>query len=208
MKRLTLFIVALCTTAFAFAQKEIEEDDAYKGFKPEYMFTGGSINVGFSNWGTNLGATPQLGYSLTNWLDAGIVLGFTYASQRYSSGEKLRQTIVGPGAFVRLFPFGGMTESGIQGLFATGQFEHNFIRQKYIYIGGTNTYKVEANSLLVGLGYASGKQGRNSPYYYFSLSFDVLKNINSPYVNQYGDVLPAINAGFNIPLFQGQRGRR
>ncbi len=208
MKRLALLTVALFTTSFLFAQREKEDDDSYKGFKPEYMFTGGSINVGFSNWGTNLGATPQLGYSIANWLDAGVVLGFTYASQRYNSGEKIRQTIVGPGAFLRLFPFGGMTESGIQGLFFSGQLEHNFIRVKDIYIGGTAVYKVDANSFLAGIGYASGKQGRNSPYYYFSLSFDLLKNANSPYVNQYGDVLPAINAGFNIPLFQGQRGRR
>lgn len=198
MKKVAVLAVALLITAVSFAQDE-KDEDTYKGFKPENMFTGGSFDLGFYSGGTVLGATPQLGYSLASWVDAGIVLGYTYTSQRYNDGSKIKQTVIGPGAFVRLFPFSG--------LFATGQFEHNFISLKDIYIGGTNKIKVDANSFLVGLGYASGKQGRNSPYYYFSVSFDVLKEQYSPYVNQYGDLNPVFNAGFNIPIFQG-RGRR
>lgn len=207
-KSIALLTVALFTTALAFAQDEKDESDSYKGFKPEYMFTGGSLDLGFYSGGTVLGATPQLGYSLTSWLDAGIVLGYTYTSQRDNLGSKLRQTVIGPGAFARLFPFGGMPDFPLTGLFASGQFEHNFISQKYIYIGGTDKIKTDVSSFLVGLGYASGKYGRNSPYYFLSISFDVLKNPNSPYTNQYGDVNPVFNAGFNIPLFQGQKGRR
>jgi hypothetical protein len=199
IKRMVIFTVALIITAASFAQDEKEEGDSYKGFKPEYLFTGGNIDLGFYNGGTILGATPQFGYSISNWLDAGVIFGYTYSSQRYNDGSKLRQTIIGPGAFARIFPIGGF--------FITGQFEHNFIRLKNIYIGGTEVANVDANSLLVGAGYASGKEGRNSPYYFFSVSFDILKNPYSPYVNQFGDVNPVINAGFNIPLFQG-RGRR
>ena len=195
-----ILAIALLLTTVSFAQDEKEENDSYKGFKPEYLFTGGNINLGFYNGGTILGATPQFGYSISNWLDAGLVFGYTYSSQRYNDGSKLRQSIIGPGAFARIFPIGGF--------FISSQFEHNFIKLKQIYIGGSDEAKVDANSLLLGLGYASGKQGRNSMYYYFSVSFDVLNQPFSPYTNQFGDMNPVFNAGFNIPLFQGRhRGR-
>ena len=39
-------------------------------------------------------------------------------------GDKLRQTVYGPGAFVRLFP--------VNFLFASAQYEYNLIHLKYI----------------------------------------------------------------------------
>lgn len=41
------------------------------GFQKQKLFTGGSVNLGFSSYMTNLGLAPQLGYSVTDWLDAG-----------------------------------------------------------------------------------------------------------------------------------------
>jgi hypothetical protein len=72
-----------------------------------------------------LGITPQFGYSLTNWADAGITFNLNYTSQRdyQDYGDKLRQTVYGPGAFVRLFP--------INFLFASAQYEYNMIHVKY-----------------------------------------------------------------------------
>ena len=100
-----------------------------------------------------LGITPQLGYSLTNWLDAGITFNLNYLSQRdYYSGDKLRQTTYGPGAFVRLFP--------VNFLFATAQYEYNSMHLKYIpNVPGSpsQTSKLSANSFLVGAGYAGGR---------------------------------------------------
>jgi hypothetical protein len=202
MKRFlcTLLIAFTSVAAFAQDEKEEEEDGEKKGFRKDMLFTGGSVNIGYFSGVTVLGATPQLGYSVAQWLDAGIVFGYTYTSQSVDFNTKVRQTIIGPGAFVRLFP--------VDFLFASVQYEHNFLRQKVIYSGGSDVYKTDVNSLLVGLGYTSGKDGRNSPYYYFSVSIDVFNNPNSPYRNFANDIYPVVNAGFNIPLFQGGGRRR
>jgi hypothetical protein len=206
-KHFMLMLMAAFVSANIFAQekevifssKDAGEEPA-KGFKKEMLFTGGNINIGFFNGVTQLGATPQLGYSLAEWLDAGILFGYTYTSQSVSADYKVRQTILGPGAFARIFP----TEF----LFASVQYEHNFIKVKQIFTGNPDAvYKVNAGSLLVGLGYTGGKQERNAPYYYFSVSIDVLKNINSPYRTVSNEIYPVVNAGFNIPLFQGGRRR-
>lgn len=206
MKRFFLITIACGFLSVARAQA----DDIAKthSFKVENLFTGGDLNLGYYSGVTQLGLSPQLGYSVTQWLDAGIVLGFTYTSQHDNYGNTLRQTLFGPGAFARLFP--------IDFLFASVQFEHNFLRQKYIPASGElpDILSVGANSLLLGLGYASGKQGINSPYYYFSVSIDVLDNPYSPYRDVVpgpnggyvvNDIIPVIKAGVNIPLFQGGR---
>ncbi len=183
-----------------FSSKEKDDEGTAKGFRKDMLFTGGNINIGFFNGVTQLGATPQLGYSLAEWLDAGISFGYTYTSQSVSPSYKVRQTILGPGAFARIFP--------VQFLFASVQFEHNFIKVKQIFSGSPDVVdKVNAASLLLGLGYTGGKEGRNAPYYYFSVSFDVLNNINSPYRTISNEIYPVVNAGFNIPLFQGSRRR-
>ena len=201
MKQILLIAMLICSSLFVFAQTEPASEDEVKtgGFKPELLFTGGSLNIGYFNGVTSLGATPQLGYSVTGWLDAGIVFGYTYTSQRDDFGNKYRQTIIGPGAFVRLFP--------VNFLFATVQYEHNFLRQKVISSGGTDIYKTDVNSMLVGLGYTSGREGRNSPYYFFSIAIDALNDPNSPYRDRYNEIYPVVNAGFNIPLFQRSRRR-
>ncbi len=198
MKKILATLVLM--TAFTWLHAQEEEADQPRGFRKEMLFTGGNLNIGYFNGVTVLGATPQLGYSVANWLDAGIVLGYTYTSQSDVFGTKYRQTIIGPGAFVRLFP--------VDFLFATAQFEHNFLRLKVITPGATDVSRTSVSSLLVGLGYTSGKQGRNTPYYYFSVSVDVLNNPASPYRTYTNEIFPVVNAGFNIPLFQGAGKRR
>lgn len=207
MKRIVSMLLAtfFCINLLAqekeviFSSKDKEEETETKGFRKDMLFTGGNVNVGFFNGVTVLGATPQLGYSVAEWLDAGISFGYTYTSQSVASDYKVRQTILGPGAFARLFP--------LQFLFTSVQYEHNFIKVKEIYPGATYVNKVNAASLLLGLGYTSGKEGRNTPYYYFSIAFDVMNNINSPYRTISNEIYPVVNAGFNIPLFQGSRRR-
>ena len=208
MKRIVLMLLlsALCINIFAqekeviFSSSDRVEDSEKRGFRKDMLFTGGTLNIGYFNGVTVLGATPQLGYSVANWLDAGIVFGYTYTSQSISVGEKYRQTIIGPGAFVRLFP--------ADFIFASVQYEHNFLRQKYISpYQPDQINKVDVNSLLVGLGYTSGKEGRNTPYYYLSVSVDVINDPNSPYRTYANEIYPVINAGFNIPLFQGSSRR-
>lgn len=170
------------------------------GFKKELLFTGGSVQASFGSGFTLLGASPVLGYSINRFIDAGIALNYTYASQRTQfRGEKIRQSVYGGGVFTRLFP--------VRFLFAQGQIEHNFIRQKYIVSGSPDTkYKAAATSYLVGAGYTTGRMaGNTNAYGYISLSVDLGNDPDSPYKDNQGNRTPIIRAGVNIPLFQGGR---
>ena len=201
-KSILILLIPFCLQAFAQEKK----DEPMQGFKKENLFSGGSVNVGFSNYYTALGATPQLGYSFTNWLDAGVNFNFNYISQRdiIDRGDKLRQTTYGPGAFVRLFP--------ISMIFATTQYEYNFIKQNYIPVSSSNLPNekstLSAGSLLVGGGYAGGRQKGNNTYYFISVMWDISGNENSPYIDELGRSNPVIRAGYNIGLFQGKFRRR
>jgi hypothetical protein len=181
------------------AQDQDENNQApQRGFRPEKLFTGGSANIGFGSGGTNLGITPQIGYSFTDWLDAGITFNLNYLSQRdYTTRDKVRQTTYGPGAFVRLFP--------VNFLFATAQFEYNSIQVKSIpNVGPQQKFGLDAKSLLVGAGYAGGRENGGNTYYYLSIMWDVYGDINSPYVDQLRRSTPIIRAGYNIGLFQNR----
>ena len=204
MKPFFLISLIFCCSLSVVAQKETgtDEETANGGFRKDYLFSGGNINLSFFNGVTVLGASPQLGYSVAKWLDAGVLFGYTYSSERdVYTNDKFRQTIIGPGAFARVFP--------VNFLFLSVQFEHNFITRKYLPAGGGNRLinKLDANSLLVGAGYTNGRNFRNSPYYYFSVSVDLINNKNSPYTDRFNNLLPVVVAGFNIPLFQGRQGQ-
>lgn len=197
-KVIVLFLLPLYFHASA---QDKDNERVRNGFEKQRLFTGGSANLGFSSGTTMIGLTPQLGYSVTDWMDAGITVNFNYVSQRdYYSTEKLRQTTYGPGAFVRLFP--------IKFLFATAQYEYNFITQKYITAGngGNSSQKTSfsANSLLVGGGYAGGREKGNNTYYFLSVAWDIMGDKNSPYLDNLGRSNPVIRAGYNIGLFQGR----
>jgi hypothetical protein len=197
------------------AQKEKEKEKEGKGdggFKKENLFTGGSITLSFYNQQTVIGADPFFGYKLSDWADVGLAFNFLYSGQRnyYEYNDRVRQTVYGPGIFTRLYP--------VNFLFAQAQFEHNFTTLKYIPApGGTylpDKIKANANSLLLGAGWAQGRQEGSNSFYYISILFDVLKELNSPYVNvEYNPANPAqqrkvmtpvIRAGLNIALFQGR----
>ncbi len=206
MKRIVLTVVLFNCLNMAFAQETATNDDEPKrGFQKEKMFTGGDVTLSFYTGGTTIGVSPYIGYSLTKWLDAAVSLNFVYQGNKDVYGNKARQTNLGPGAFVRLFP--------VNFLYAQAQYEHNFINYKYIPQGGGGSYKykTDVNSLLLGAGYSSGRGEGSNTYFYLSVLFDVLQLPNSPYVDSYGRLIPVIRAGYNIGLFQGlghQRRRR
>lgn len=185
-------------TVAAVAQDEEIES---RGFRKEKLFTGGNVIVSFFSGGTVLGGSPHFGYSLTNWMDVAVSLNYVYTGERDRFDTKYRQTDIGPGAFVRLFPF--------RSVFLQGQFEHNFQTLKIIPQGGSSyKQKVDVSSLLLGAGIASGRMPGNNTYYYFSVMFDALKFANSPYVGADGRLIPVVRAGFNIALFQGRNSNR
>lgn len=213
MKRIT--ILALCLFAFLnnIKAQTSEDEEKTHGFKKENLFTGGSVGVNFGQGqfllgsGSqsqqrqfSLGVGPHVGYSINKYIDVALSLNYTYLSQRdyFVLGDKVRQNNIGPGAFVRLFP--------LNFLYAQAQFERNFVTLKYI-PANNNSFPKEkitfaASSYLVGAGYANGREGGNT-FYYFSILFDIGKDINSPYIDELGRINPIIRAGFNIALFQG-----
>jgi len=207
MKRIIIILLLINGFYISFAQDEKSGSDEKKGgFKKENLFVGGDITLGFSNSYTTLGASPYFGYSFNKYVDVAASFNFTYTSQRdyLIYGDKVRQTLYGPGAFVRVYP--------LKFLFAQAQFEHNFIKVKYLPANNSgylsSTENVDANSFLVGAGWAGGRSEDNKSFYYISVSWDLLRNKNSPYVDGLGRALPIIRAGYNIALFQGSNNRR
>jgi len=223
MKNIIVIMLICLFTVNAHAQeqemktvpdKPQEEEEAPKGgFKLNHLFTGGGVDLSFTNYSFAVGGSPVIGYSLNKWFDVGIGVNINYISEReygydaygneFATGNKIHQTSIAPLAFARVYP--------LKFLFVQAQGERNFITQKYISGYGLPTDKArfDATSLLLGVGYANGRQGVGDLFYYLSLSIDVLKNQYSPYVQRAanGDVniLPILKAGIQVPLFQGRR---
>ncbi|MCG2616404.1 hypothetical protein LZZ85_19040 [Terrimonas sp. NA20] len=205
-------ILLLTASLFVLSVKAQDEDAEKKGFKKENLFTGGSLTVSFFNSQTVLGTNPIFGYKLADWVDAGVVVNYVYSSirnYRGVPGDKLRQTTFGPGVFTRLYP--------VNFLFAQAQYEKNFFNVKYIPSGaGSATFKETGNapSFLLGGGFASGRQPGSNTFFYIAVLFDVIKDVNSPYVNvvydpanpssYVVDMVPIIRAGVNVGLFQNR----
>ncbi len=204
MKKTILFSLLTLLAIHSMAQKEEDEDQKKPLFKKENFFTGGTVNLAFGNQSTTLGISPFFGYSINKYIDVAASVGYNYISQRDNLylGDKLRQTVYGPGAFVRLFP--------VKFLFAQAQYEFNFLRLKYIFPSNTGMpnekYKFDAHSLLVGGGFASGRDfSDQKSYYYISILWDVANASNSPYKDNLNRAVPIIRAGYNIALFQGKK---
>jgi len=205
MKKLIIAFLFLTGTYNSIAQGD--EAEKKGGFKKENLFVGGDLTLGFSNIYTAIGISPYFGYSLNKYVDVAASFNFNYIAQRdyVEYGDRVRQTIYGPGAFVRVYPF--------KFVFAQAQFEHNFVKLKYIPSSNTSIYlpstdHIDANSFLVGAGYAGGRDEDNKNFYYISISVDLIANKNSPYVDGVGRRVPIIRAGYNIALFQGGGRRR
>lgn len=204
MKKIFLSVLALSLSTTILLAQDKEDDEKLKSSFKENLFTGGSVSLAFYNNTFLVGGSPVLGYSLANWADAGIVVNYNYTSYRdynFVFNDKLRQTVYGGGAFVKLYP--------VRFLFAQAQLEHNFIKQRLIPANGpTQTYRDDANSFLVGGGYTTGRQGKGgAPFFYLAVLFDISGNDNSPYTDGYGRTIPIIRGGLQVPLFQGS-GRR
>ena len=191
----------LCLNVNAQTEKK-EEDEVIKGgFKKENLFVGGNVALGLGSGNFSVGVGPYIGYSINKYIDAAVGLNYSYLSQRdYYTTQKNRQSVIGPSAFVRLYP--------VKFLFAHAQYEYNFIKYKQIYGNGIpdNVYKINVPSFLIGPGFASGRDAYSKSFYYISVLFDVLKNKNSPYTDNLGRVTPIFRAGYNVALFQGNGG--
>ena len=179
-----------------------DETETKKHYDPTNWFTGGSISLGYgggSSYSTFIaGIHPHYGYTLAKWIDLAAVVNFEYQSQRDYYNNKFRNTTYGVGMFTRIFP--------VHFIFIQAQPEYNFIRQKFIpnNASPTQNANLHAPSFLVGGGYTTSRSDKNS-FTYLSVLVDVIKDINSPYVDGYGNLVPIIRAGVNIGLNRGKR---
>lgn len=164
------------------------------GFKRENIFLGGSLNLGFATGVFQIGANPEVGYSIAKFWDAGIITNLIYGSLNadYNAGVKQTSFNYGAGLFTRVYP--------IDFMFAQAQAEHNWIsyRLKDEFSGSTLNQTLQSNSILLGIGYGRRVIGQSG--FYTALLFDVTKNINSPYIDSYGNSLPILRGGFTIYL--------
>lgn len=209
MRKIVLILGVLLSTTALFAQKEEEDDDQKKGFKKENLFSGGGITLGLGFGNTvgtfSIGGSPVLGYNITPWWDAGIVANYVYTSynyKNYSPPYKVKVSTYGGGAFTKIYP--------VRFIYLQAQYEHNFSRQRESMGSGNSTlYKSESNSFLIGGGYAGTRDPYfKRPFFYIGVMADVSGDRNSPYVNAYGNAVPMIWTGLQIPLFQGNNNNR
>lgn len=201
-KLLTAFLLLMLVRGSVLAQ---DEEEPKRGFKKENLFGGGSIDAAFYSGVSLVGVNPYIGYRVTKFLDAGVVMNVNFSTIRdYAQfDDKMEQWVWGGGVVTRIFPFNF--------LFAQAQLEHNFISQTYKPPPGSlapsqkNTF--DANALLVGGGYTSGRMPGSSSYFYFAILWDVIRNEHSPYVDvSYNPAngqyvvrsIPIIRAGVNI----------
>jgi len=192
MKKYLLFILLFQLNAVLFAQMRNDYSESGSALSNKYF--GSGLNLGVSGSSFNIGLNPELGYSVTRWLDAGFAVNFNYYAQNASEFSNIRfQNInYGAGVFARIWP--------VNFIFFQVQPEYNWISssQKNVTTQQTNRFNYSAESILVGIGYGTRMVG--SRLSYVSLLIDVLQNPNSPYRDAYNDPLPVFRAGFGVYL--------
>lgn len=170
------------------------QEKSVSHFKKENIFFGGSLNLGFATGVFQIGANPEIGYSVAKFWDAGIITNLIYSSLNadYNNGVKQSSFNYGAGLFTRVYP--------IDFLFAQAQAEHNWINYRLTdeINGGTFKNTFESNSILLGIGYGRRTIGQSG--FYTVLLFDVTKSNNSPYIDSYGNSLPILRGGFTVYL--------
>ncbi len=192
-------IITLCLLVASlnlFSQVNKDDDDTKGKFRRDNIFIGGSIALSLGSGNFGIGGNPEIGYSVANWLDAGISTNINYFSYKaeYNFGVRQRSTTFGTGVFTRLHP--------IRNVFLQVQPEYNWITTNLQYQGSNppinDQYKEQAPSLLLGVGYGQRVIGSGS--FFTVIMFDVGNNRSSPYITSQGTKLPVLRTGFTFYL--------
>ena len=228
MKRILTSLILIGVFYFANAQEsykdymksvgENKNDNEVHGFDITRVFTGGGLSLGYgtneSGDGTtnstfNIGAIPEIGYSFSDLIDAGIASNINYTSTNYSAyAAKQKITNYSIGAFARIFP--------MDNFFIQIMPEQDWGNYKLISSGYTQITKIKSNSFLAGIGFESksffdlsglGKRIIGESYFYTLIMVDLGKDKYSPYnsYNPYTNqvtVLPIVRGGFNFYPFR------
>lgn len=215
MKRLLLSMLCTVLVLSAFSQedekpKRLSKEEEPGHFRRDNVYIGGGVGLGFSSstYGSNfnIGITPEIGYSLNNWLDAGVSLNLNYYSYNYGytggGTTKQRSFNYGGGVYLRAYP--------LQEFFIQVQPEYNFISTKLTNTNNSGVLRLnqKAPSFLVGLGYGRRIVGQSG--FYTAILLDVGQDNSSPYrqvsTDAYGNptgttfAVPIIRAGFTYYL--------
>lgn len=186
-------IVSFLLIHCQFLTAQSNTEDAGK-FKKENIFIGTGINLGIVNKSFNIGINPEIGYSITKWMDAGVAFNLNYFSQNNTdfNSIKYQNLSYGAGSFLRIWP--------VSFFHIQIQPELNWIHstQKNTSTNITLKNNYNAGSLLVGIGYGSHFIGNR--YSFVTLMIDVLQDKNSPYRDQFNDPIPVFKAGFGMYL--------
>ena len=141
--------------------------------KRDRWFVGGMLGAGFSSYSTYVEVSPLVGYKITPSFHAGMRFNYIWNSYKFSGGNRENLHHFGIGAFGRYIIF--------RGLFA--QVEYEALNYDYY------DSREWINSLFIGGGYY---QSMGRTFASFAILFNVLDNINSPYIN------PIIRIGFGV----------
>jgi hypothetical protein len=196
---LSLITIVAFTKLFAQDSPTTPTDEGSKGFKKQNIFIGGALNLGFASNTFQIGAVPEIGYSIAQWLDAGLGLNINYYAEKadpyYNGNVQYHNLNYGGGPFIRLYP--------LRFIFLQAQFEANWIKVNQKDMNTNYSYENTFNStsLIGGIGYVQRVVGQGS--FYTMIGMDLLNNPNSPYRNSYGGAIPIIRAGFNFYLKPG-----
>src|ERR1700733_8393760 len=157
IKKVVIAAFSLAIALGGYAQRHLpdrpntySDEEPPTGFKKENLFLGGSLSVGFSGYDFNIGGSPEIGYSLNRFLDAGLVVNLNYSSERadpnyyYNLDTRYRAFNYGAGVFGRFYP--------LPFLFIQAQPEYNWINYNYKYSdGSTTSFTTNAPSFLLGI---------------------------------------------------------
>ena len=215
MKRILLSLLCTSLVFSVFSQedekpKRLSKEEEPGHFRRDNVYIGGGVGLGFSSstYGSNfnIGITPEIGYSLNHWLDAGVSLNLNYYSYNYGytggGTTKQRSFNYGGGVYVRAYP--------LQEFFIQVQPEYNFISTKLTntFNSGVLRLNQKAPSFLVGLGYGRRIVGQSG--FYTAILLDLGQDNSSPYrqisTDAYGNAtgttfaVPIIRAGFTYYL--------
>jgi hypothetical protein len=211
MKKSLIVICLLVITSHTMAQfnqqyqssKNDTKDASTFGFNRQSLFAGGTLGLGATNISFSAGATPEIGFTVREWLDVGGLINLNYYSERadpnyyYNQNERTRSFNYGIGAFARIFP--------VSFFFLQVEPQLNFITTTYTdyNAGGVPptkyTFQATAPSLLLGGGYSQRIAGQST--FYLAVMFDALSDPNSPYRDNFNNTpVPVFQAGFDINL--------
>ena len=168
---------------------------------PSPLFFGGGIVLGGGSGSFQLGLNPELVKTVNQYIDLGAAMNLYYASYKSmdetgSINARSSNTQFGLGGFIRVWP--------LEQFFIQVQPEYNwtFTNAKSYTNGNSGNSNVSAPSVLAGIGY--GKRNENG-FSYFSVMFDLVNSMQSPYRMGQLTAQPIIRAGVGFPIFRTKK---